>query len=89
MLLLLIANNTGHVTRTNQRETGHMTKTTNQNMTQWTRERAKEGWRTQGINDIRMNIKQNPTLQEPLTMIRLYYYYFEKYILPYSSDVFL
>ncbi len=36
-----------------------------------------------------MNIKQNPTLQEPLTMILFYYYYFEKYILPYSSDVFL
>ncbi len=70
---LLIANNTGHMTRTNQWETRRMTRTTNQNMTQWTREPI--AWIHEGKGSMKqtetmtklqnkrhenMNIKQNP-----------------------------
>ncbi len=53
---LLIANNTGHMTRTNQWETRRMTRTTNQNMTQWTREPI--AW----INEGKGSMKQTETM---------------------------
>ncbi len=55
---LLITNNEGHMTRTNQWETRHMTKTTNEHMTHWTMEPiAKKTW-GQGKHDTKRNHNQ-------------------------------